>query len=84
MKRKATQSKSATNKKAKVELRVETPEEIPHAQVTVTDHPHLQVQVLGFGGGESSQLTNQHPSEKKYPAPLEQFKDVTVLDVWLR
>lgn len=41
----------------------------------------LTLQIYVFGGGDTSQLTNQYPGEKKAPVPLENFTDVTVLDV---
>jgi hypothetical protein len=56
MKRKATQTKATTAKKVKVELRVETREEIPHAQVTVTDPLFNLLRCLGMEEGRSASL----------------------------
>lgn len=72
MKRKAApkETGSKPTKKTRTEpVAVVVPEPIEHAKVVV------------FGGGDTSQLTDQYDGETEVPRPLRAFKDVTVLDV---
>lgn len=82
MKRKATVRSTQPKKRTKVEtIPVVVPEPIEHAEVCSVLLQILIRQILAFGGGDASQLTDQYDTENKQPRPVKYFKDVTLVDV---